>query len=315
MKYIINLNRFFMDFDCVESKIKDCVFGLKTLFLDKKNNRFFLEADSIDVNKLRMILEISDLLPVLVGYKRFSSFSDFNSDILGCFNGVLSKPKTFKVKVKFMSKIPISSISIIKRINTLLKKEGLLFNEENPDLNIYVEFDKDNKGKNYLISMYTKENTQKQEYDLDRVIILCNPGSVIEISDFLRLSYIFKIPLIIISENTPKFKFSLNKAKKITKGIAYERFPLSIMPSLPNGYVFVGFSKLATKNEKDLLSILNKKVKLAFVFGDEKFGLSDKIRAKMNYMIRLTAEQKKPLRASHALSYILGLEKAFELKK
>ena len=315
MKYIINLNRFFMDFDKLESNIKDCAFGLRTIFFDKKNNRFFLETDSIDEGKLRKMAEISEVLPVFIGYKRFSSFSDFNLDILSCFKGVLSKPKTFKVKVKFMSKIPISSISVIKRINTLLKKEGLLFNEENPDIYIYVEFDKDNKGKKYLISMYNKENTQKQEYSSDRAIILCNPGSIIEISDFLRLSYVFKIPLIIISENTPKFKFSLNKAKKITKGIAYDGFPLKIMVGLPQGYIFVGFSKLATENEQDLIPVLTKKAKLAFVFGDEKFGLSDKLRNKMDYMVKLTTEQRKPLRASHALSYVLGLEKALELKK
>jgi len=35
----------------------------------------------------------------------------------------------------------------------------------------------------------------------------------------------------------------------------------------------------------------------------------------MDYMVKLTTEQRKPLRASHALSYVLGLEKALELKK
>jgi len=37
------------------------------------------------------------------------------------------------------------------------------------------------------------------------------------------------------------------------------------------------------------------------------FGLSQELRNKLDYSFRLTKETKKPLRGSHALSYVMGL--------
>lgn len=309
MKYLINLNRFFIDTSSIESKFKGHASNLKSFNFEKENNRIFIEADSIDISAIKKLEEVKEVMPVALGYKRFRSFFEFNFDIIDCFRKLDFEPKTFKVRVNFISKIPISAKSIIKRVNTLLKKEGLSFSEEKADLAVYIEFDKDNKNKRYLISMYELKPESKREYRQDRLIVLCFPGSVIEISDFLRISYVFKIPLVILSDKSSKFEFNLNKAKKMTKGIYYEKFPLIIRETLPSGYVFIGFSKLASKNEKDLAFILKKKAKLAFVFGDEKFGLSEDFRSKMDIMIKLTQENQKPLRASQALSYVLGFEK------
>lgn len=309
MKYLINLNRFFIDKSSIESKLKGHASNLKSLNFDKDNNRIFIEADSLDISAIKELEEVKEVIHISLGYKRFRGFFEFNSDIIDCFKNLDFEPKTFKVRVNFISKIPISAKSIIKRVNTLLKKEGLSFSEEKADLAVHIEFDKDNKNKRYLISMYELKPESKMEYRPDRLIVLCFPGSVIEISDFLRLSFVFKIPLVILSDKSSKFEFNLNKAKKMTKGIHYEKFPLVILETLPSGYVFIGFSKLASKNEKDLVLILKKKAKLAFVFGDEKFGLSQSIRSRMDIVIKLTQESQKPLRASQALSYVLGLEK------
>lgn len=297
-----------MDLKALESKIKSCSLGIKSIFFDKKNNRFFLEADRID-EKIKEFQEIGEIIEVYVGYKNFSSFNTFNVDILESLERLPFRIKTFKVKVRFISKIPISSKSIIKRVNTILKKDGLSFSEDSQDIVIYIEFDKDqNKNKKYLISLYKPQGLIKRVYRQDRLIVLCYPGSVIEISDFLRLSYVFKIPLVILSEKSSKFDFNLNKAKKMTKGIHYQDFPLRVTQSLPEGFFLLGFSKLASKEEKDLAFVLKKRQKIAFVFGDEKFGLSDYIRGKMDITVRLGDEDKKPLRASQALSYVLGFE-------
>ena len=94
----------------------------------------------------------------------------------------------------------------------------------------------------------------------------------------------------------------------MTKGIPYEKFNLTLSNELPKDYIKVGFSIKAKLNEKDLLKILQNK-KLALIFGDEKFGLSQRVRDECNYLIKLTSETKKPLRASHALSYVLGFYK------
>lgn len=308
MKYIVKLNRFEVDLKALEYKIKSCTLGFKSMTFDYENNRFFLEADRVYQDKLTGLQEVKEVILIGVGYKRLGGFSDFNLDVLGCFRRLSFRPKTFMVRVKFISKLPISSKSIIKKINTLLKKEGLTYSKDS-DFIVYVEFDKDDKGKNYLISMYKQESKSRREYRQDRLIVLCYPGSVIEISDFLRLSYIFKIPLVIVAKHSSKFDFSLNKAKKMTKGIYYQDFPLKISESLPEGFLLLGFSKLASKDEEYLAPVLKKQQKIAFVFGDEKFGLSDYIRDRMDMMIGLCSERSKPMRASQALSYVLGFEK------
>ena len=53
--------------------------------------------------------------------------------------------------------------------------------------------------------------------------------------------------------------------------------------------------------------------KIALVFGDDKYGLTQETRDKLNYCFRLTPEIKKPLRASHALSYVIGFYTAYKI--
>ena len=68
----------------------------------------------------------------------------------------------------------------------------------------------------------------------------------------------------------------------------------------------IRFSKHSLKNEADMREIILQDKKIALIFGDDKFGLTQETRDKLDYSFRLTPETKKPLRASHALSYILG---------
>ena len=82
---------------------------------------------------------------------------------------------------------------------------------------------------------------------------------------------------------------------------------MTITNNLPKNITLIGFSKHAQKKEIELKEHLKTKKPLALVFGDDKFGLSQETRDRMDIMFRLTPELKKPLRASHALSYVLGI--------
>ena len=298
MKYLLTLNRFDLDKNILIERLRK--FGN----VKEQDNRIILDGN-VNLNELRKLQEINEIYTIHIDFKELKNYQDFNKDTLDFIKKV--KGKSFFVKVKFLSKIPISGKSVIKRINSLLKKESLFFKEENADINIYIEFKKENDKISYRICEFNKKNIMK--FDFNKfIVVLERPGSVIEISDFLRLCWIFKIPLYIIQdEDDNKFQFLFNKAKKMTKGIPYEKMNIKILKELPKDFVLVGFSKNANLNEKDLINVFNNEnKKIALVFGDEKFGLTQEARDKLNYCIHLTSEMKKPLRASHALSYVLG---------
>src|SRR3989344_3587561 len=166
--------------------------------------------------------------------------------------------KSYILKVKFLSKIPISGKSIIKKVNSSLKSGKF---SENPEKIIYIEFIKKQSISYYRIfiipnNYWEKFKMLKQDSNIE--IVLENPEDKEEIKDFLRLCYIFNLPLnILTNKNITNL---INKAKEEAKGIPYE-----------------------------------------------KFALTQNLRDKLDYSFRLTKETKKPLRASHALSYVLGL--------
>ena len=234
-------------------------------------------------------------------------FRQLNKDVLESLK--LVNGKTFFANAKFFDKIPISAKSIKKKINSLMKKENISY-KENGDIEFLVQFKKENDIMYRVLVRENKEKLERNDYG-KFIVAIENPGSVIEISDFLRICWIFKIPLVIVSNNDKKFQILLNKAKKMTKGIPYEKLSLKIANQLPKDYVKIGFSIHASKDEKDLSGILNKE-KIALIFGDEKFGLSQKARDDCDYLIKLTPEDRKPLRASHALSYVLGVYQEFK---
>ena len=103
------------------------------------------------------------------------------------------------------------------------------------------------------------------------------------------------------------FNKILNKAKKETKGIDYNKFNLKIVKDLPSGFSYVGFSKHSNENEKDMKNILLSDKKIALVFGDDKYGLTQDVRNKLDFSFRLTPELKKPLRGNQALAYVIGV--------
>ena len=299
MKYLLFLNRFELD----KEKLKNKLGNVK---VSDDNGRLLVEGN-LDLEKVKKLPEIKKIAILKQDWKELS-FSNIGKEVFDCFSGgFVNGATTFKVEAKFLDKIPVSAISLYKKINSYFKKEGLTFNENSENI-IYLEIKKDKKA---LYRIFTTEkNIWEKDYsfkvNMEKfIVVLENPGSVIEISDFLRICYIFKIPLYFLNTDSG-FNFLLEKAKKMTKGIPYEEFKINIVKEIPKDYIKVGFSIKASENEKDLKKIFENK-KIALVFGDEKFGLKQETRDKMNYNVRLTPETKKPLRASHALSYVIGI--------
>ena len=286
MKYLLTLNRFDIDRDKLKQKIGE-----------------FYEDNGLIVDELKNIdiTEIDKVYFLCSNWKSLD-FNELKQDILNSLK--LVHGKTFFAKTKFFDKIKISSKSIVKKVNSLMKKENIPY-VENGEIEIFIQFKRD---KDIMYRLLMRENkVSVDKYNPDKLtVILEEPGSVIEISDFLRICWVFKLPLIIITRNSNKFDYLLNKAKKMTKGIPYENFDLKIMENMPKEFIKIGFSIKSKNNEKDLMPLLQKK-NIALVFGDEKFGLTQDTRNLCDHMVRLTSEPRKPLRASHALSYVLGL--------
>ena len=304
MQYLLYLNRFEKDKSTFDSKLVN----LDIRIIKEEKYNFIIEAKKI--NELLKLEEVSRIFKIISDWKELR-FDELKKDSLKAIKE--SGLKDYKIQTKFHDKIKISSKSIYKHINPYLKHDGFSFSEEG--VVIYVEFMK-KEDIFYRISYSLPEwfntlNPVKVDYS-KFIVIIENPSLVEEVSDFLRLCWIFKIPLCILTKNKD-FDKILKKAKEITKGIDYDEMKLNISEKLPNGYTLVGFSKLARNNETGLKNILLKDEKIALVFGDDKFGLSQGLRDKVKFMFRLTPEIKKPLRGSHALSYVLGLYSALKI--
>src|SRR3989338_10670048 len=237
MEYLIFFNKF--DFD--KNKF---IFKLKNCKILKKEEKYWI-IDTNNLEYLRSLQEISKILTKTTNWKRLN-FKAIKKDSLDTLK-ILDK-KTYKIQTKFHDKIKISAKSVYKHINPYLKHESFQVNEENPEVILYLEFKKENNNILYRISYslskwYSPLNPLNVNYS-NFIVIIENPVLVAEVSDFLILCWIFKIPLYILTKDR-EFERILNKAKVITKGIDYTKMKLFIIKELPKEFILVGFSKLA----------------------------------------------------------------------
>ena len=292
MKYLLILNKFELSKEVLKDKIKTKL----------KDSNFYEDQGLIlettqNIKEIIYFEEINKILPLYKGWQKFN-FKDFKNN----FNNL--NIKTHLVKIKFINKIPISTKSLIKKINSVLKSKY----SENPEKIIYIEFIKKQNipyYRTFLIPINYWEKFKMEKNKLNFEIVLENPQDKEEIKDFLRLCYIFNLPLNILTNKD--ITNLINKAKQEAKGIPYEKFTLSINKKLDG--IKVGLSINAKLNEQDFKEFYskNKNKKIILIFGNEKFGLTQNLRDKLDYSFRLTQETNKPLRTSHALAYILGL--------
>ncbi|MFA4887372.1 MAG: hypothetical protein WC595_04115 [Candidatus Nanoarchaeia archaeon] len=308
MEVLVFLARFDLSLDKIKEKIKACG---KEIKIREGDGHLEVEG-SVDISKLMQLSEVMKVVEVKTSWSELQ-FKRLKEDALKTVEG---KEKVYAIKTKFYSKIPISAKSIYKQINPFLKHESFVPNETDWEKLLYIEFKKENNKVFYRVGYSLREwweKVQPMNVEFNFTAVLENPSLVEEVSDFLRLCWIFKLPLIIVTQDKLKVESILKKAKEITKGIEYEKFDLKITDQFPK-VMLVGFSKNASKNEKDLIDFFNKNnERIYLVFGDDKFGLTQEAREGMSVMFHLTPETKKPLRASHALSYILGLHAASKL--
>ena len=301
MKVLIFLARFELD----REKVKKKVGGEKNVVFKDVKEGFEVEGN-LDLDKIKSLEEVEKIVLLKSDWKEFS-FQSVKKDSL---EALKEENKMYKIKVKFEDKIPISAKSLYKHINPYLKHEEFVPDEENWNTLLYLEIKKENAKILYRIGISKRKWWEKAvafKVNMENLnVVLENPSLKEEVSDFLRLCWIFKLPLIIVTKNK-EFEKVLKKAREETKGIEEEKLKIKIVEKFPTDGVLVGFSKHAVKNEKDLKEFFKKREKIYLVFGDDKFGLTQEARESMNVSFRLTPEAKKPLRASHALAYILGL--------
>lgn len=292
MKYLLTLNKFELNKEVLKNKIKARLNDAKFY----EDNGLILETNK-NANEILYFEEIEKLSPLYKDWQKID-FDKFKNNFTNL------NIKSHFVKVRFLSKIPISTKSIIKKVNSALKGNY----SENPETYIYIEFIKKKNIPYYRMFIIPNKYWEKfkmQKNKLNLEIVLENPEDKEEIKDFLRLCYIFNLPLNILSNKN--ITNLINKAKQEAKGIPYENFTLNINKKLEG--IKIGFSINSKLDEKDFKEFYNKNKnnKINLVFGNEKFGLTQELRDKLDHSFRLTKETKKPLRASHALAYILGL--------
>ena len=292
MKYLLILNKFELSKERLKDKIK----------AELNDSKFYEDNGLIlgtqqDINKILFFEEIEKILPLYLDWKKLD-FKTFKQD----FNDL--NIKTHLVKVKFLSKIPISTKSIIKKVNSALKQSRF---SEHPEKVIYLEIIKKEKPyyRIFIIPYLYWEKFKMGKDKLNVEVVLENPEDKEEIKDFLRLCYIFNLPLNILTNKN--INNLIDKAKEEAKGIPYEKFILDINKKLEG--IKIGFSINSKLDEQDLKKFYNenKNKKILLIFGNEKFGLTQELRDKLDFSFRLTKETKKPLRSSHSLSYVLGL--------
>jgi len=124
MKYILTLNRFEID---------------KAKLRNKIGNFYEDHGTIVDSIKFKDISEVDKIYFLSSDWKRLD-FRLFNEDILKAFK--LVNGNSFFAKTKFFDKIPLSSKSIVKKINSLMKKEGLGY-KENGAIEFLVQFKKE----------------------------------------------------------------------------------------------------------------------------------------------------------------------------
>src|SRR3989344_7880990 len=275
MKYSLILNKFEIDLNRLKKK-------LKSFEIDKLTGRINTD-EKVELEEVDKILVLEN--------ENFFSLEDLRKDI--------SKIKfnNFNLRVKSYVKIPSGTIK--KKLYPVVNKKL----NENSENNILIELFKEGNIK-YRIFSYKE---MKNENENNITILIENPRLVEEISDFLRLCLIFKLNLKVIHNNKKEFENLLNKAKKLTKGRLSE-FNVEVVKDLKElNYIKIGFSKHAKRNEKDFIKFVKGKKNLLFIFGNDTFGLSQKVRDDLDASFSLGKDKIKPMKGNQALAYVLGI--------
>ncbi len=300
MQYLIFLNKFEIELDRLKTKLKE----LGASIIEKEDDNILFVFGKLEINKVKALQEVKQIIELYNDWRELN-FKTLQTDCLKLAKTY--KIKNYSIKTNFLNKIPISAKSIYKHINPYLKHEDITPDKDSSN-QIYIQIKKENNKIYYKLG-YSQIEVMNREETKEFNVILEQPRLSSEIGDFLRLCWIFRLKLIIVTDNKEEFNKNLKKAKEETKGIDYENFQLEIVNEIPDYLDIIAFSKHGKENEKKLIELFKENKSYGLLFGNDTYGLTQKARDKANYIIKLTEENKKPLRASHALSYVLGIYK------
>ena len=293
MKYLIYFNKFEINPEKLKFKLGKII--------EFSSEKAIVESKLDDLLKLD---EVDKIIELKTDFKPFS-FVELKKDALKYI-----KQKNYFIKTDFISKIPISAKSLYKHINPYLKHEGFIVNEDYDEL-LHIEILKVEGKPFYRIgvsskNMYEKQNAIKTMFN-NYIVILEEPELLYELQDFLRVCWIFKLPLHILTKDKSKMEHMLISAIKEVKGVSQSALEIKTIAKLPEDCIKIGFTKHSMKNESDLQRIIKTDKKIALIFGNDKYGLSQQIRDELDFSIHLGPTSEKPFRGSQALSYVLGI--------
>jgi len=291
MKCQLVLRKFDLNLGLLKSKINALKGVVESDFIKDRLN--------VEIDNYRKLKYFKEIERILIFEKDMTSFSQ--ESLRESVLRIAGKFKDAKIKIKvYNARIPENAIK--KKIIKLIK-----FNEDSEN-NLLIEVFND-KGMYYRILSFKNEVKlgDKNKYR-NLSVLLEHPRLVEDVSDVLRLCLIFGLELKVIHNNKSEFLKLLNKAKSITKGKLSE-FNVDVYRDLNEikNFKKIGFSKNGNENEEKLKSVFKSDEKILLVFGNDTFGLSQNSRDRVDMLIHLTPDYKKPLKANQALAYILGV--------
>ncbi len=308
MEYLLFLKKFDLSLAVLQKKLEQVC---SDVVLKPEQKGYLLTTSSIDVAALLSLPEVETLYLLVTSWKPFSFFS-LRQDCLIALQE--HGKKSYVIKTKFYDKIPISALSLYKHINPYVKHEGFIPTEDNFETTLFVEMKKDGKDVFCRVGISAgQKEKHSSAVAYPFVVAIEEPRTLDELTDLIRVCWIFQLPLYIITKEIDEKQKLFLKAKEIVKGIDLEKFSYFVQEKLPVGFTVVGFSRHAATNEYRLKSVFSAEKKVCFLFGNETYGLSQTLRDKTDLLVKLGPASKKPFTASQALSYVLGIYTAEKL--
>ncbi len=286
-----------------------------------KQKRFLLKFPKMNIVDpealLKKISQLPGILTIIIFKNQNFNFPTENLSEL--VNYTLSTLKTsdklLHIKFQAIGSIPFHKRAFKERIS----KKRPVSNESNETtFDIYLECKEENSkvlGRlGFLYLDVQKESKTSKKTSLKPITtILYSPFTTIEIADFCRISLNFDFLEVLFSNENEKVPEILDEASKtLFKGL--DKVKYKVIPSLNDFirnnremYLFLGFSLHCTQNEQDLKKVLKETKKIpCIIIGNEVRGLEYKTQ-KIIDMFKLGTGSSEPLRASHVISYVLGM--------
>jgi tRNA(Leu) C34 or U34 (ribose-2'-O)-methylase TrmL len=300
MNYLIKLARFidFEEQEQINAEIQKII-NSQTIQHNKRIE-FTTKLNEIQLQKIKKIKGINSIHKI-IAQKKTQNMKELTEFII--HNSVVG------VELKIEKGLPFHA----KALNDRLKKQKFELIQGN---NYLIEI---KKYKTEILTVIM-QNIELNELNADKNIqkllpnkksdllfILVEPKTKNEVADFMRLSEIFQVKLILI-DSSPHAKQLLNEASERVKSIKSNKLQVKIINSLEKAiqeYYAIGFSLWGNQSEKKLIELKNKKI--ALIFGNEKKGLPLHTRNLVKEMIRLGPKSSQCMRSSQALAYALAL--------